>query len=161
MEYKKIYKEFIKNSKYKKMGKENHHGTYRLDHINRVAKMTYNVSKFLKLDYVSATRGALMHDFFLSDELIDLPSERLKTHPEKAYMNSLKYFEVNALERDIILSHMFPVTKGAPNYKESYIVSISDKIVSIYEFVRFQIKYTLALSMLFSIELLSNAIKII
>ena len=161
MEYKKIYKEFSKNNKYKKLSKENHHGTSRIDHINRVARMSYDVSKFLKLDYVSATRGALMHDFFLNDELDNLNAKRFKTHPEKAYENSSKYFDVNEKEKDIILSHMFPITHSMPKYKESHIVSISDKVVSVYEFARYQVKYTGALAALFTIQLLENIFKII
>ena len=156
MEYKKICKEFLKNKKYKKLLNENHHGTSRLAHIDRVAKMSYHVSKFFNLDYISTTRGALMHDFFLNDELEKLDSRRFKIHPEKAYENSLKYFEVNDLEKDIILSHMYPVTRKSPKYIESYIVSISDKIVSVYEFQIYQIKYTMAIIMIFSIELFNN-----
>ena len=156
MEYKKIYKEFSKNNKYKKMVNENHHGTSRLAHINRVAKMSYNMSKLFGLDYISTTRGALMHDFFLNKELSDLSSKRFKIHPQKAYENSKKYFKVNELEKNIILSHMYPITKELPKYKESYIVSISDKIVSIYEFGRFQIKYTTALILIFCVETFNN-----
>lgn len=156
MEYKKICKKFLKNNKYRKLLNENHHGTSRLAHINRVAKMSYYVSKFLNLDYISTTRGALMHDFFLNDELESLDRKRFKIHPEKAYQNSLKYFDINELEKDIILSHMYPLTKKMPKYKESYIVSISDKIVSVYEFQKYQIKYTMAIIMIFSIELFNN-----
>ncbi len=161
MGYKKIYKEFIKNDKYKKLSKENHHGTSRIEHINRVAKMSYGVSKFFKLDYVSTTRGALMHDFFLNDELDNLNAKRFKTHPEKAYENSLKYFEINDTEKDIILSHMFPITHKMPKYKESHVVNVSDKIVSIYEFGRYQVKYTGALAIIFTLELVNNVFKFI
>ena len=156
MEYKKIYKEFLKNKKYKKLLNENHHGTSRLAHINRVAKMSYYLSKFFNLDYISTTRGALMHDFFLNNELTNLDMRRFKIHPEKAYENSLKYFDVNEIEKDIILSHMYPVTRKLPKYTESYIVSISDKIVSIYEFPKYQIKYAMVFIMIFSIELFNN-----
>ena len=161
MEYKKIYKEFIKNDKYKKLSKENHHGTTRLEHINRVAKMSYKISKFFGLDYVSATRGALMHDFFLNEELACLNAKRFKIHPEVAYNNSSKYFEVNNVEKDIILSHMYPITSAHPKYKESHVVSISDKLVSIFEFGRFQIKYTGALLIIFTIEIVDNMFKFI
>lgn len=161
MEYKKIYKEFIKNPKYKKLSKENHHGTSRIEHINRVAKMSYEISKFFKLDYISTARGALMHDFFLNDELDSLNTKRFKTHPEKAYQNSSKYFEVNKKEKDIILSHMFPITTKMPKYKESHIVNFSDKVVSIYEFGRYQIKYTGALAIIFTLHLIDNVFKFI
>ena len=156
MEYKKIYKKFLKNKKYKKLLNENHHGTSRLAHINRVATMSYYVSKFFHLDYISTTRGALMHDFFLNKELESLGTKRFKLHPEIAYQNSLRYFEINELEKDIILSHMYPITEKMPKYKESYVVNISDKIISIYEFGRFQIKYTTVFLMILSVEFLNN-----
>ena len=151
MEYKKIYKEFYKNSKFKKMGKEIHHGTTRLAHTTRVAGLSYKISKILGCDYKSTTRGALMHDFFLTDEFES--KKRLQTHPLLAYKNSLKYFSVNDLERDIILKHMFPITKKSPKYKESYIVSICDKLVSIYEFCRFQLSTTACIFLIFTLEL--------
>jgi uncharacterized protein len=161
MEYKKIYKEFIKNNKYKKLSKENHHGTSRIAHINRVAKVSYDISKFFKLDYISTTRGALMHDFFLNDELDNLNSKRFKTHPEKAYENASKYFKINDMEKDIILSHMFPITHEMPKYKESHVVNVADKLVSVYEFGRYQIKYASAVAVIFAIELMNNVFKII
>lgn len=156
MEYKKIYKEFIKNNKYKKLSKENHHGSSRIEHINRVARLSYEISKFFKLDYISTTRGALMHDFFLNSELDYLNAKRFKTHPEKAYENSSKYFEINDKEKDIILSHMFPITKELPKYRESHIVNFADKVVSIYEFGKYQVKYASTLTIIFAIELMKN-----
>ena len=151
-----IYSDFYSVNKYRELKSMVHHGNNRLDHINRVAKMSYNMSKLFGLDYISTTRGALMHDFFLNKELSDLSSKRFKIHPQKAYENSKKYFKVNELEKNIILSHMYPITKELPKYKESYIVSISDKIVSIYEFGRFQIKYTTALILIFCVETFNN-----
>lgn len=97
-----------------------------------------------------------MHDFFLNKELESLGTKRFKLHPEKAYQNSLRYFEINELEKDIILSHMYPITEKMPKYKESYVVNISDKIISIYEFGRFQIKYTTVFLMILSVEFLNN-----
>ena len=161
MGYKKIYKEFSKNPKFKKLSKENHHGTTRIEHIGRVAKVSYEVSKFFKLDYISTTRGALMHDFFLNDELSSLDHKRFKTHPEKAYENASKYFEINNKEKDIILSHMFPITNKMPKYKESHVVNVADKVVSIYEFGRFQLKYTGALAIIFAFQLVDNVFKFI
>ena len=61
-------------------------------------------------------------------------------HPKIALDNSLKYFDINEIEKDVILTHMFPVVKGKPNYKESKVVCICDKLVSFYEFFKFQAK---------------------
>ena len=115
-----IYSEFYDVNKYRELKSMVHHGSNRLDHINRVAKMSFYLSKYMKLDYVSCTRGAMMHDFFTSD---DLKREGVKykdflsIHPKIALDNSEKYFDLNEIEKDIILTHMYPVVKGKPNYK--------------------------------------------
>ena len=135
--YYEIYSEFYKVNKYRELKSMVHHGTNRLDHINRVAKMSFAISKKLNLDYVSCTRGALLHDFFTSSDLTRA-GKKMKTflneHPKIALDNSNKYFELNDIEKDVILTHMFPIVKGKPKYKESKVVCISDKIISIYEF---------------------------
>ena len=64
-----IYSEFNNVNKYRELKSMVHHGNNRLDHINRVAKMSFYLSKYLKLDYVSCTRGAMLHDFFTTDDL--------------------------------------------------------------------------------------------
>lgn len=138
-EYYDIYKEFYKVNEYRKMKNIIHHGDNRLSHINRVGKFTYYLSKFLKYDYITCTRGALMHDFFLKEEFVKKDLKDLKTHPSTAYNNSKKYFKVNDIEKDIIINHMYPITKTKPKYKESVLVSICDKLVSIYEVLRFKL----------------------
>ena len=142
--YYKLYSEFYNVNKYRELKSMAHHGNNRLDHINRVSKMSFYISKGLKLDYVSCTRGALLHDFFTTDD-IKRGKHFLKEHPRIALNNSKEYFELNEIEEDIILSHMFPIVKGKPNYKESKVVCFSDKVVSIYEFFRYQLKLSVNL----------------
>lgn len=52
-----------------------------------------------------------------------------------AYHNAKKYFDLNEIEKDIILKHMFPLTITLPRYKETFLVLIVDKIVSSKEFI--------------------------
>ena len=47
----------------------------------------------------------------------------LVNHPKIALENSIKYFDLNDLEQDIIKAHMFPVGKTVPKYLESWIVN--------------------------------------
>ena len=63
-----IAEEIINSDKYQSLKDENHHGLSRYDHSLRVARNTYRLSKKMKLDYVSATRGALLHDYFTNEE---------------------------------------------------------------------------------------------
>lgn len=151
-DFNKIYKEIYKNNKYKKLKKVVHHGSNRLDHIKRVSMMSFYISRLLKLDYVSCTRGALLHDFFSSSDLSRSGkkyNDFLHEHPRIALDNSKKYFNLNDIEEDVILHHMFPIVKGRPKYAESRVVNICDKLVSIYEFFRYQTKLEVYLFILF------------
>ena len=47
-----IYGEFYNVNKYRELKSIVHHGNNRLDHINRVAKLSFFVSKRLGLDYI-------------------------------------------------------------------------------------------------------------
>lgn len=153
--YYNIYSEFYNVNKYRKLKSVAHHGNNRLDHINRVSKMSFYISKKLGLDYVSCTRGALLHDFFTVDDLSRSDkkyNDFLHEHPRIALDNSKKYFKLNEIEEDIILTHMFPVVKGKPKYIESIIVCICDKLVSWYEFFRYQVNLSLNLIFLFLVH---------
>ena len=151
--YYNLYSEFYNVNKYRELKTMTHHGTNRLDHINRVSKLSFHVSKLLKLDYVSCTRGALLHDFFTTDDVNRKEyKEFLKNHPRIALNNSKKYFNINEIEEDVILSHMYPVFKGRPKHKEAKVVCIADKVISVYEFVRYQLKLSANIFILFLIR---------
>ena len=57
----------------------------------------------------------------------------LVNHPKIALENSLKYFDLNDLEQDIIKAHMFPVGKTIPKYLDSWIVTLVDDFACFYE----------------------------
>ena len=54
----------INTKKFNELKSESHHGLTRYIHVMRVSKYTYKISKKLGFDYVSATRAALLHDYF-------------------------------------------------------------------------------------------------
>lgn len=118
-----------------------HHNSSIYAHVQEVSYLSYRICKFLKLDYRSAARGALLHDFFLYDwrnhDVPDLPREKFHglAHPKIALDNAKKYFTVNEIEEDIIKKHMWPLTIVPPKYKESFIVSFADKYLSSKEFI--------------------------
>ena len=92
----------------------------------------------LKIHLPSLVRGALLHDFYLYDwrENKRKHMNHGFTHPRTALENAKKEFgDLNKIEEDIILSHMWPLTFFKfPKYKESYLVCFSDKICAIKEF---------------------------
>ena len=83
----------------------------------------------------SMVRGALLHDYFLYD-WHDPENLRLLhgfTHPGEALRSALEEFELNAIERDVIHRHMFPLTPVPPHCREALLVSIADKVSAVLE----------------------------
>lgn len=133
-EFNSIIGKYANHPKVLEMKNYTHHGIRRYDHCFRVAYHTYKLTKLLHLNYASATKAAMLHDFY-TDELLQEKSSivRFQTHPEIAVQNAKKYFEINEEEEDIILNHMFPITKTRPKHLEGWIVDMIDDGISIYE----------------------------
>ena len=133
-EYNNIVKDILENREYKKLENYKHHGINRLEHSKRVSFYSYKICKCFGLDYISASRGGLLHDFFKNNYKKYSRKKLLIEHPTYALYNARKYFKLNEIEKDIIKSHMFPINiKTIPRYKESLIVTIIDKVACIYE----------------------------
>ena len=131
-----LIEDILKNEEFLKLENIEHHGTSRLKHSKRVSYYSYKLCKSMHIDYISAARAGLLHDFFISP-IGRTKKERIKsvfTHPKKALETANTYFELNDIEQNIIISHMFPLYITLPQYLESWIVSIVDKIVGTYEF---------------------------
>jgi uncharacterized membrane protein len=132
--------DIYRHPEFMKLKRYYHHNSSIYAHVREVAYFTYRISKYLRLDYRSAARGALLHDFFLYDwrnhDAPDLPREKYHgiEHPKIALHNAEKYFPLNDIERDIIVKHMWPLTLVPPRYKESFVVSFADKYLSSKEF---------------------------
>lgn len=139
-EFNDIIKDIITNEEFMKLQGEVHHSTTRFNHSLRVAYEVYNKLKDNDQNYVDATRAALLHDFFFDDDLSSSQSDRLNNHPLIALENAKKYFDINELQENIILSHMYPLSYCLPRFKESWIVSLMDKKVTILEFKRYGFK---------------------
>ena len=104
-----IFSEFNQINKYRELKSIIHHGTTRLDHITRVSKVSFFISKRLGLDYISCTRGAMMHDFFTEDDIKrsdDKYKVFLKTHPMVALDNSKNYLELKTDDATLQLSDL-------------------------------------------------------
>ncbi len=144
-EFASIAEEIINSEKYQLLKQEDHHGLSRYDHSLRVAKNTYKISKKMKLDYVSATRGALLHDYFTDEDYRNTKGmKKYSMHPVIALNNAIREYDLNPIEENVIVSHMYPMGKTKPNCKESWLVTSVDKSVAIYECLRFKAKEYLA-----------------
>ena len=63
-------------------------------------------------------------------------------------------YDLNMIEENVIVSHMYPMGKNRPNCKESWLVSLVDKYVAIYECARYKAKEALAFTFVLVINLL-------
>ena len=116
-----------------------HHGSVtRLEHSMTVAYECFRVAQKLKLkvDMKSMIRGALLHDFFLYDLKNERMPKHMTKHPYIAFNNAVNEFDINKVEKDIILKHMWPMTLKLPRYKESFIVCFVDTYCAIKEKMR-------------------------
>ena len=151
-----IIKDIVSNPKFQSLKKEPHHGITRYDHIMHVAKRSYKMSKRMKMDYVSATRGALLHDYYNDSEYNNLKGsfKKASVHPSIALANAKKDFILNKKEENIIISHMYPFGKVRPNCKESWLVSNIDTASAIVECSAHKWREKLTIAFLFLVNIL-------
>ena len=137
-EYKKIVKDIFRNVEFKKLFNIEHHGISRMEHSIKISYYSYKIAKKLKMDYVSVARGGLLHDFFLDGDERNGKRKFCDTfvHPKKALNTASAIFDLSEIEKDIIVSHMFPIYKAIPKYKESVLVNLVDKTVGCKEMVK-------------------------
>lgn len=135
-QYCEIVNDLLENSNVQKLQYfVHHHYNNRLDHSLEVSYISYLIAKKLNLDYVSVARAGLLHDLFLLEvdevEALGLGSH-YDVHPRLALENARNITSVNKIEEDIILKHMFLVSRSsAPKYKESWIVTMVDKYAAL------------------------------
>ncbi len=156
MTFQEIKDEVIKSDKYQLLDLEYHHGLTRYKHIMHVAKITYFVCKIIHIDYKSATKGALLHDYFLESEYLNIKGlNKPRIHPFLALNNSLMEHNLNIKEKNIIISHMYPIGLIKPMFIESWIVTIVDKLVASYEYINYKYKDKFALYLIFFFNFLN------
>lgn len=132
-EFYSIIADMIKHPTVQKMKNFNQHcDTSCFEHCLKVSYDTYVICKKLHLDYVSAARGAMVHDLFLYDWHTPRSWRTEKTlhafsHPKIALKNAEKIFDLNEVEKDVIVHHMWPVTLALPKTREGFIITLTDK----------------------------------
>ena len=116
------------------------HGTVTVyDHSVAVALMCLRLAwlMHLKTDTRALVRGALLHDYFLYDWHIKVKGRPLHGfwHARFAMANAQRDFGLSQIERNMILSHMFPMNKTLPRYRETVLLCTADKICATRETV--------------------------
>lgn len=148
VEFNNLISDILKNEEVISLRYEYHHGISRLDHSLSVAKLTFNLCKLFKINTIKeTTRAALLHDFFHNRE-----DSSFKGHPKTALENAKRDFNINKMQEDIIYNHMFPATLRFPKYKETWLVSVSDKLIAIKECTKYKIPMKIGATFLFLFE---------
>lgn len=136
-EFLNIVDELINNETVQEMKNyRQHYETSCFDHCYMVAYYCYVICKKYHLDYVSATRAAMLHDLFLYDWRIRQPGRKglhAFTHGKLACENASKLFDLNQKEKDMIKNHMWPVTLQFPTSIEGFILTFVDKYCAVSE----------------------------
>ncbi len=109
----------------------------RFDHCLYVAYTSYVICNQLGLDAEAAARAGMLHDFHEHDARFTKHAFRLLfTHPIHALKQSSELFELSNLEKNIIESHMWPVTiSKLPKSREAFIVNAVDTLCAALEMV--------------------------
>lgn len=143
-EYYQIVKPILEDKNFQKRKLFMHHENRTVyDHCLAVSIIAYCWAKKLNLDYRAAAIGGLLHDFYSNpwlnqnNKLVNKPKTPFFqkhgfTHAKEAAQNAKIYYPnlINAKIDNIIRRHMFPLNIHPPKYKESWLITIVDKYVS-------------------------------
>lgn len=140
-EFKLIIKDISSNPNVMALKEHTQHANQsRFYHCLCVSYYTYAICKKLNLDYISAARGAMLHDFYFYNwrnrNVEGQKKFHAYRHPRIALNNANDLFDLNDIEKDIILKHMWPLTLPFPRYRESFIVTLVDKYCATMEIIK-------------------------
>ena len=136
-EFLNIIRELVNNDTVQEMKKyRQHYETTCFEHCYMVSYYCYLICKKYNLDYISVARAAMLHDLFLYDWRIRQPNRtglHAYTHGKTACNNASKLFNLTQKEKDMIITHMWPVTLKFPTSIEGFILTFVDKYCAITE----------------------------
>ena len=134
-----LARDIINHPDYQKMKELIAHGRITVyEHSLDVARLCfrYNIRRNMGIDEKELVTGALLHDFYLydwHDASIRVPLFKMHgyTHPSTACKNALERFKIDEKTRNVIKSHMWPLTlRSVPTDKAAWLVCMCDKIVA-------------------------------
>ena len=101
---------------------------HHLDHSLFVAYLSFRAARWLRLDERAAARGGLLHDLYLYDprDKSAHPGSQCFDHPRAAARNAEQVTKLSDKERNIILSHMWPLGGALPRSLEALLVDLVD-----------------------------------
>ena len=139
LEFCRLTGELLESEPVRMMGRWPHHGRITtLDHSLFVAYLSYRAARALGLDAQAAARGGLLHDLYLYDskDKSAHPGCQCFDHPRAAARNAEQLTELTDKERNIILSHMWPLGGQLPRSMEAWLVDLVDTLCAGLEITR-------------------------
>lgn len=119
--------DLIDTEQVQSMAQWKHHGDVStLDHSLFVSYVSYRIAAFFRWDTHAVARAGLLHDMYLYDGREKPKREQCMVHPRIAAENAQQITDLTDKERNIILSHMWPMGGPMPKYKEAWLVDIVD-----------------------------------
>ena len=108
------------------------------EHCMRVTRIAFwlNIHLRANADEASLVKGAFLHDFYLYDwhNCRNITHWHGFKHPRIARYNAETVFALSDKEKDIIQSHMWPLTfRHVPTCREAIIVCLADKYCAVVE----------------------------
>jgi len=136
-EYKDSMSELLAHDKLKLLDTYKQHYKYtRLKHSIDVSYYSFYLAKLFRCDQISAAKAGLLHDLYFHERAgFKENMKMLRQHPKDALKNAREICDLNEIEQNIILRHMWLVTLRPPKYKEGYIVTFVDKYCAAKEFI--------------------------
>ncbi|MCI8423850.1 MAG: HDIG domain-containing protein [Lawsonibacter sp.] len=131
--------ELLGSPEVRSMASWRHHGPITtLDHSLFVAYYSYRAARVLGLDAAAAARGGLLHDLYLYDsrDKSAHPGLQCFDHPKAAARNAARVTRLSDKERNIILSHMWPLGGALPRSREAWLVDLVDTLCASLELAR-------------------------
>ena len=117
---------------------QQHKGNPTFSHCRSVAVSSFHLAQKLgwRIDEVSLARGAMLHDFHLYTRKGSGINgfRHAFGHPKRALQNAERLFALNRKEKNIITSHMWPLTLfSVPRSREAFLVTLADKYCALRE----------------------------
>ena len=140
VEYYKIVEPILNSTEFQKKREFKHHGDISLyEHSLKVSFKAYMIALKMKdVDPKRVAIGGLLHDFYSEpwpdkQEPFFSKEKHCFLHAHEALINSQECFTeyMDDVVEDIIERHMYPINNIPPKYKESWLITVVDKIVSL------------------------------
>ena len=109
------------------------------EHSLFVSYVAFRLARRWGLDARAAARAGLLHDLYLYDprDKTQYQGNQCFAHPVAALKNAWALCgSLTPMEENIIVSHMWPLAKKMPRYKEALVVNLADKLCATAEVCR-------------------------